>query len=120
MAKMCFQRPTNIVVVTSDEEDVMNNKKCEEFNALKKIAITENAEDETEEQENKVPVDLDKIIIKRRIKKDKHDQEKLYETITVGTTVSCRTCLDKEIEGEVLTFDSTTRMLIIMSNPTSG
>jgi hypothetical protein len=121
MAKMCFQRPTNIVVVTSDEEDVMNNnKKCEVFNTRDEINITENAEDKTEEEENKVPVDLDKIIIKRRIKKDKHDQEKLFETITVGTTVSCRTCLDKEIEGEVLAFDSTTRMLIIKSNPTSG
>jgi hypothetical protein len=25
MARMCFQRPTNIVVVTSDEEDAMDN-----------------------------------------------------------------------------------------------
>jgi hypothetical protein len=38
----------------------------------------------------------------------------------VGTSVSCRTCLDKEIEGEVLAFDSTTRMLIIKSYPTLG
>jgi hypothetical protein len=36
---------------------------------------------ETEETENKVPVDLDKIIIKRRIEEDKHDQGKLFETI---------------------------------------
>ena len=42
------------------------------------------------------------------------------EFFNVGTTVSCRTCLDKEIEGEVLAFDSTTRMLIIKSEPTSG
>jgi len=42
------------------------------------------------------------------------------EFFNVGTTVSCRTCLDKEIEGEVLAFDSTTRMLIIKSDPTSG
>ena len=35
---MCFQRPTNIVVVTSDEEDAMNNnKKCEVFNTLNEI-----------------------------------------------------------------------------------
>ena len=41
MAKMCFQRPTNIVVVTSDEEDVMNsNKKCEVFTTLDEIGFT--------------------------------------------------------------------------------
>ena len=38
----------------------------------------------------------------------------------VGTTVSCRTCLDKEVEGEVLAFDSATRMLILKSEATSG
>ena len=44
MAKMCFQRPTNIVVVTSDEEDVMNNnKKCEMVNTIPEIDITKNA-----------------------------------------------------------------------------
>ena len=76
VAKMCFQRPTNIVVVTSDEEDVMNNnKKCEVFTTLDEIGYTEITADETEvkeEKEKKVPVDLDKIIIKRRIKKDEN------------------------------------------------
>ena len=83
MAKMCFKRPTNMVVVMSDEEDVMNdNMKCEMFTTLDESGITEIAVDEEEEKENKVPVELNKIIIKRRIKKDKHDQEKLFETIT--------------------------------------
>ena len=38
----------------------------------------------------------------------------------VGTTVSCRTCLDQEVEGEVLAFDSATRMLILKSEATSA
>ena len=42
------------------------------------------------------------------------------EFFNVGTTVSCRTCLDKEIEGEVIAFDSNTRMLIIKSDASSG
>ena len=42
------------------------------------------------------------------------------EFFNVGTTVSCRTCLDKEIEGEVLAFDQATRMLIIKSEATSA
>jgi hypothetical protein len=83
MAKMCFKRPTNIVVVISDEEDVMkNNMKCEVFTTLDEIGVTEITADETADKENKVLVDLDKIIIKRRIKEDKHDQGKLLETIT--------------------------------------
>ena len=42
------------------------------------------------------------------------------EFFNVGTVVSCKTCLDKEIEGEVLAFDANTRMLILKSEPTSG
>jgi hypothetical protein len=42
------------------------------------------------------------------------------EFFNVGTIVSCKTCLDKEIEGEVLAFDANTRMLILKSEPCSG
>ena len=42
------------------------------------------------------------------------------EFFNVGTTVSCRTCLDKEVEGEVLAFDSATRMLILKSEASSS
>jgi len=42
------------------------------------------------------------------------------EFFNVGTIVSCKTCLDKEIEGEVLAFDATTRMLIVKSDPSSN
>ena len=42
------------------------------------------------------------------------------EFFNVGTTVSCRTCLDQEVEGEVLAFDSATRMLILKSEATSA
>ena len=42
------------------------------------------------------------------------------EFFNVGTLVSCKTCLDKEIEGEVLAFDANTRMLILKSDPCNG
>jgi len=42
------------------------------------------------------------------------------EFFNVGTVVSCKTCLNKEIEGEVLAFDANTRMLILKSEPSSG
>ena len=42
------------------------------------------------------------------------------EFFNVGTLVSCRTCLDKELEGEVVAFDSATRMLILKSDSSSG
>lgn len=42
------------------------------------------------------------------------------EFFNVGTTVTCRTCLDKEVEGEVLAFDSATRMLILKSEASSS
>ncbi|XP_014231753.1 protein LSM12 homolog A-like [Trichogramma pretiosum] len=32
---------------------------------------------------------------------------------SIGSTVSCKTCYDKEIEGEVLAFDQQTKMLIL-------
>ena len=59
---MCFERPINI--------------KCEVFSTLDEIGFTEITADETEvkeEKEKKVPVDLDKIITKRRIKQDERD-----------------------------------------------
>lgn len=42
------------------------------------------------------------------------------EFFNVGTLVSCKTCLDKEIEGEVLAFDANTRMLILKSESSCG
>nr|CAG4652241.1 EOG090X0FOW [Triops cancriformis] len=35
------------------------------------------------------------------------------EYFSIGSIVSCKTCYDKEIEGEVLAFDALTKMLII-------
>lgn len=32
---------------------------------------------------------------------------------SIGSTVTCKTCYDKEIEGEVLAFDPQTKMLIL-------
>jgi hypothetical protein len=32
---------------------------------------------------------------------------------SIGSTVACKTCYDKEIEGEVLAFDQQTKMLIL-------
>ena len=34
--------------------------------------------------------------------------------------MSCRTCLDKDIEGEVVAYDAATKMLIVKSDATSG
>lgn len=35
------------------------------------------------------------------------------EFFTIGSTVSCTTCFDQNIEGEVLAFDQNTKMLIL-------
>ena len=34
--------------------------------------------------------------------------------------MSCRTCLDKDIEGEVVAYDAATKMLIVKSDASSG
>lgn len=35
------------------------------------------------------------------------------DCFNIGSVVSCRTCFQKEIEGEVLAFDSQTKILIL-------
>lgn len=35
------------------------------------------------------------------------------DCFTVGSIVSCTTCFDQNIEGEVLSFDQQTKMLIL-------
>jgi hypothetical protein len=81
--------------------------------------MTQDAKDKTEGH-GKVPIEIDKIVIKRLFSKEKPDQGELYETITVGTTVTCRTCFAKEFEGEVLASNAHTRRVIIKPTPTSG
>jgi hypothetical protein len=44
----------------------------------------------------------------------------LCETITVGTSLTCRTCFATVVEGEVLAFDTHTRMVIIRPTPALG
>ena len=113
-----LKKTIDIMVIMSDEEDVMNNR-CEVVDTVTEIDMTQDAKDKTEGHE-KVPIEIDKIVIKRLINKEKPDQGELYETITVGTTVTCRTCFATEIEGEVLAFNAHTRMVIIKPTPTSG
>merc|ERR1719273_2872467 len=42
------------------------------------------------------------------------------EYFTVGSLVTCTTCLDTQVEGEVLAFDQHTKMLIIKSQSSSN
>ncbi|KAK7586225.1 hypothetical protein V9T40_004101 [Parthenolecanium corni] len=42
------------------------------------------------------------------------------ECFNIGSTVSCRTCYHKEIEGEVLAFDAPTKILILKCSPSDG
>lgn len=42
------------------------------------------------------------------------------EYFTVGSLVTCTTCLDEQVEGEVLAFDQVTKMLIIKSQSSSN
>lgn len=35
------------------------------------------------------------------------------ECFNIGSVVACKTCYEKEIEGEVLAFDPQTKMLIL-------
>jgi hypothetical protein len=35
------------------------------------------------------------------------------ECFSIGSIVACKTCYNKEIEGEVLAFDPQTKMLIL-------
>ena len=113
-----LKKETDMMVVTSDEEDIMLNR-YEVADTITEIDMTQNAKVETEEH-GKVSVELDKIVIKRLIDKGKPDQGELHETITVGTTVICRTCFAKEIEGEVLAFNAHTRMVVIKPISISG
>ena len=53
----------------------------------------------------------------KSIEKEKPIQGKLHETITVGTNTICRTCFDREIEGEVITINAHTRMVVIRPTP---
>ncbi|XP_012270000.1 protein LSM12 homolog A-like [Orussus abietinus] len=39
---------------------------------------------------------------------------------SIGSTVACKTCYNKEIEGEVLAFDPQTKMLILKCPSSSG
>jgi len=41
------------------------------------------------------------------------------EYFTVGSLVTCTSCLDNQVEGEVLAFDQHTKMLVIKSESTS-
>jgi hypothetical protein len=113
-----LKKEIDIMVIMSDEEDVMNNR-CEVADTVTEIDMTQDAKDRTEGH-RKVPIEIDKIVIKRLINKEKSDQGELCETITVGTTVTCRTCFATEIEGEVLAFNAHTRMVIIKPTPTLG
>uniref|UniRef100_A0A1B6GS47 Uncharacterized protein n=1 Tax=Cuerna arida TaxID=1464854 RepID=A0A1B6GS47_9HEMI len=42
------------------------------------------------------------------------------ECFGIGSTVACKTCYNREIEGEVLAFDPQTKMLILKCAATSG
>ncbi|CAB3369924.1 Hypothetical predicted protein [Cloeon dipterum] len=42
------------------------------------------------------------------------------ECFTIGSIVSCVTCLNKELEGEVLAFDQQTKMLVLKSSASNG
>ncbi|XP_015602012.1 protein LSM12 homolog A [Cephus cinctus] len=42
------------------------------------------------------------------------------DCFSIGSTVACKTCYNKEIEGEVLAFDPQTKMLILKCPSSSG
>ena len=113
-----MKKDIEMMVVTSNEEDILHNR-YEVDDTIMEIDMTQDARDATEEHEQ-VSVELDKIVIKRLINKGKPDQGELHETITLGTTVSCRTCFAKKIEGEVLAFNAHTRMIVIKPTFVSG
>ena len=85
--------------------------RCEADNIITEINMTGDAKKKTERHET-VPIEIDKIVVRRSFTKDKPDQG-MCETITVGMTVTCRTCFNTEIEGEILAFDTNTKMVII-------
>jgi hypothetical protein len=80
------KKEINIMIIMSDEEDVMNNR-CEVVDTVTEIDMTQDAKDKTEGHE-KVPIEIDKIVIKRLINKEKPDQGESCENITVCTTVT--------------------------------
>ena len=67
-----------------------------------------------------ITLSFNRIIIVYRLRPMRKMAATDLEFFNVGTTVSCRTCLDQEVEGEVLAFDSATRMLILKSEATSA
>ena len=60
----------------------------------------------------------DSIIIRRLSDKETIDGGESYETISVGMIVRCKTCLATIVEGEVIRFNTHTRMVIIRPTPT--
>lgn len=43
----------------------------------------------------------------------RHKMAGVNECFSIGSIVACKTCYNKEIEGEVLAFDPQTKMLIL-------
>jgi hypothetical protein len=116
--KTDLRKGIDMTVLMSEEEELKDDR-CEVANTITEINMTKDAKDKIEEHE-KVPIEIYKIVIKRLFNKEKPDQEELCETITVGTSITCRTCLATEIEGEVLAFNTHTRMVIIKPTPILG
>jgi hypothetical protein len=94
----------------SEREDRMDDR-CEGADVIIEINMTVDAKNKTKGHET-VPTKIDKIVVRRPFNNDKPDQG-VCETITVGMTVTCKTCLNTEIEGKILAFDANTKMIVI-------
>lgn len=54
-----------------------------------------------------------KAMANNLVGKWKMNMNSFNDCFNIGSTVSCRTCYHKEIEGEVLAFDAPTKILIL-------
>lgn len=52
-------------------------------------------------------------VARRKKEKMRQKMAGVNECFSIGSIVSCKTCYNKEIEGEVLAFDPQTKMLIL-------
>ncbi|XP_021941741.1 protein LSM12 homolog isoform X1 [Zootermopsis nevadensis] len=50
----------------------------------------------------------------------RHKMAGVNECFSIGSIVACKTCYNKEIEGEVLAFDPQTKMLILTECPATN
>jgi hypothetical protein len=93
----------NLPPVKSERMEIMDDR-CQGADTIIEINMSGDAKNKTEGHET-VPIKINKIVVRRLFDKERPDQG-------VCETITCRTYFNTEIEGEILAFDASTKMVI--------